>query len=98
MDDKYIGKIINGHEVLKKAGKLKDGHQLYEVKCLKCGKIRILRISALKRLSANKCIHPVNVIRNGRLCSIFRSMVYRCYNSGDKSYKFYGAKGITICE
>jgi len=28
----------------------------------------------------------------------WQSMIKRCYNPNDKSYKYYGAKGIKVCE
>ena len=31
------------------------------------------------------------------LLSIYSGMKHRCYNKNNPSYKFYGAKGITIC-
>lgn len=34
---------------------------------------------------------------NKRLKSIFHNMKTRCYNPNSKFYKWYGAKGITIC-
>lgn len=35
---------------------------------------------------------------NKRIRSIFRSMKYRCYNPNSKDYRWYGAKGIKICD
>lgn len=35
---------------------------------------------------------------HSRLYSIFNDMKKRCYNKNSKSYKFYGAKGITVCQ
>lgn len=36
-------------------------------------------------------------LTNTRLYKIFTNMKQRCYNSNDPKYKFYGGKGITIC-
>lgn len=33
-----------------------------------------------------------------RLHNTYSSMKKRCYNQNNKSYKYYGAKGITVCE
>lgn len=30
--------------------------------------------------------------------SIWRKMKYRCFNPSSNSYKWYGGRGITICE
>ena len=32
-----------------------------------------------------------------RLYSIYRGMITRCYNLNTPSYKYYGARGITMC-
>lgn len=29
---------------------------------------------------------------------IWRSIANRCYNKNDKAYKYYGARGVTVCE
>lgn len=36
--------------------------------------------------------------KHSRLSSIYRSMKNRCYNPKSVNYKWYGAKGITVCE
>lgn len=40
--------------------------------------------------------------RNGegdtRLCKIWRGMLRRCGDAKDKSYKYYGGKGVTVCD
>lgn len=33
-----------------------------------------------------------------RLYHIYKSMKGRCYNENDKNYRFYGAKGVSVCE
>lgn len=37
-------------------------------------------------------------LRNTRLYSIWRSMRSRCNNPNTNNYKYYGAKGIKVCE
>ena len=32
------------------------------------------------------------------LCGVWQTMKQRCYNPNNKSYKNYGARGITVCE
>ena len=98
MEDKYIGQVINGHEIIAKAGKRKDGHQLYEAKCLRCGKIRVLRITELKHILNDRCYHFNIVFSNRRIGKIFSCMLLRCYDKDDRDYRFWGAKGITICD
>ena len=33
-----------------------------------------------------------------KLQKVFRSMRYRCYNENNRVYKYYGGKGVTICD
>ena len=33
-----------------------------------------------------------------RLNNIFTNMKQRCYNPKNNNYKFYGARGITVCD
>ena len=33
-----------------------------------------------------------------KLQKVFRSMIYRCYNENNHAYKYYGGKGVTICD
>lgn len=37
-------------------------------------------------------------LSNTRLYRIWSSMKRRCYNPTDSNYKYYGARGITVCE
>lgn len=35
---------------------------------------------------------------NKKISSVWKNILDRCYRNEDKRYKFYGAKGITVCE
>lgn len=35
---------------------------------------------------------------NNRIYRIFKAMKTRCYNKNSSWYKYYGAKGVTICD
>lgn len=96
--DKYIGKIINGYEILGIVGKAMDGHKEYEAKCTKCGFIWNARINTIERSRDYTCQHKIRQFINTRLAAIFKGMYERCYNPLRKEYRFYGGKGITICE
>lgn len=37
-------------------------------------------------------------ITNKRIKSIHKGMCNRCYNTSDRDYKYYGAKGIKVCD
>jgi len=36
-------------------------------------------------------------MKNHPLYSVWRSMIKRCYHANRKDYKWYGAKGVTVC-
>ena len=81
-----------------------DGHRLFHVKCNQCGfetDMRfdfIVKIKECKHIRASG-VHIDSTIRwsNKRLKHIFNGMCQRCYNSNDRAYRWYGAKGIKIC-
>ncbi|MCP4280091.1 MAG: hypothetical protein GY776_08805 [Alteromonas sp.] len=37
------------------------------------------------------------VTLEGRLCNMWRLMMHRCYSPQHTRYKFYGAKGVSVC-
>lgn len=99
MEDKYVGQVINGYEILERVGKSKtSGHWLYKMRCCRCGYVKIDSIASLKCLLNEKCIHPQKIFDNPRIGDAFRAMVRRCYHKEDPDYRFWGAKGITICD
>lgn len=40
----------------------------------------------------------INTREHWKEYKIWKNIIYRCYCVDDKSYKYYGAKGVTICE
>lgn len=83
----------------------KDGHVLYKGVCNECGHEKIARYSDFKILT-EKCTH-LNILgeqkewfsfKNDRLRHTFSGMIKRCYNKNNKDYRWYGAKGIKICD
>lgn len=85
----------------------KYGHYIYFARCNECGYERYAhygRFSGVKS-KTNVCNHMtvtgdyIQNIRwsNERLREIFSSMKQRCYNKNEKSYRWYGAKGIKVC-
>lgn len=103
--DKYAGTDVGIFHVLLCVGvRESDHHKLYRVKCKQCGFETDMAISDVKRTA--KCTHLdiVGNIRNyksiwidQRLRTIFDDMVRRCYDRRNKSYRWYGAKGIKVC-
>lgn len=96
--DKYINKKIGIYIILDKTEeKASDGYFLYLCQCLICGKKfkkKIFRIIE----SHKECRHNIIRWRNSRMGHIFIHMRDRCYNFNNKDYRFYGHKGIKICQ
>ncbi len=106
MKDEIIGTRIGIYDILYECDfKDKDGHRLYHVRCSECGWETDMRKSCLER--ARHCTHIglsgsyINTnIRweNKRIKRIYQGMRDRCYNLNNKSYRWYGEKGIRICD
>ena len=104
--DENIGKRIGIYEVVHLCDyKSNDGHKIYHVRCSVCGwetncQLRWLKIAKScrhKSASGRSKFDHVDW-KNKRIASIFRGMECRCYNKNDKMYRFYGAKGIEVCD
>ena len=86
----------------------KYGHYIYIAECKECGHKKYSHYGGIssKSMTANICNHislgnnkrvlPTKW-NNNRIGNIFKGMKQRCYYSGTKEYKWYGAKGIKIC-
>lgn len=103
--DQIVGTHIGIFDVISKSEtKSNDGHTLYNVKCSICGwegKMRKCHIGSAKtckhRSITGAYITNDNRWSNRRLRKIFRAMFVRCYDPADKDYRWYGARGIHIC-
>lgn len=87
--------------------KNKYGQYIYVGRCKQCGYEKHSFYSDFTCKVATVCNHvrlgtnePIPLVKwnNKRIEYIFRGIKQRCYNKNDKSYKWYGAKGIKICE
>lgn len=92
-----IGDMIGQYKILRKG----DKRGAHVAQCIKCGYIRSSKPQALSVPNPN-CIHTYGKAgvkwKNHRLKVIFNRMKDRCYNPNFNGYKWYGEKGITICE
>lgn len=101
------GKKYNHLTVIKQNGRTKDRHILWECVC-DCG--NTVYVSSRDLITGHTkscgCIQKnavkksrlVHGDRDARLYRVWKSMKKRCENSNDKSYKYYGAKGVTVCK
>ena len=113
MDEKqnHIGETYGIYTLIEFLNeKDKYGHYLYKGKCKICGYETVRPFSHFSAPSAitNNCKH---LDRNGnyynfnkynwsneRIGSIFNGIKDRCYNKNNKSYKWYGEKGVKVCK
>lgn len=82
-----------------------DGHALYKGICKNCGFERIARLSDLQypKVCTHIRVDGGFVLKRGswksqRLRCIFDGMKKRCYDESVESYRWYGAKGIKVCD
>lgn len=75
----------------------------YLCKC-DCGNMTIVRGDLLRdgKIRSCGCYHIDKITTHGmtktRLYSIWQSMKQRCFDVTHKSYKYYGAKGVVVCD
>lgn len=100
--NKLTGKIFGKLTVLKRAEQnSKSGNAMWVCQC-SCGNIVSVIGSHLRSHHTTSCgCNRVKPNTNGhskeRLYHIWRGMNNRCFNHKDHRYKWYGEKGITIC-
>ena len=96
--DKYYNTVVGIYKIWgKRIEKSNDGHALYKGECIYCGTVcNRLHIRMIK--NTKECHHLYNSWKNSRIAHIFSGMISRCYNSESKDYKWYGGKGIRVCD
>ncbi len=103
---KYKDKIYNGNKIVE----LIDSEKktiLCECSCGNKFTCRIFDLTCQKSpiLNCGKCgivlkelVKAFRKHRVSRLENIYYKMIDRCYNSKEKSFSYYGGRGITVCE
>ena len=106
--DEHIGEEHGVYTIIGISDKkTNDGHKMYIVEC-ECGEQKTSTYSNISYSNTSlTCPHWLvygdirirpNQISNKRLANIFHSMLRRCYISDSRDYRFYGAKGIKVCQ
>ena len=105
MSDKHIGEMAGIFKIVERMDyKDDDGHALYKGICKECGFERIARLYDLRypkecthiRVDGEFAYNKTNW-SNQRIRCIFDGMKKRCYDESIESYRWYGAKGVKIC-
>lgn len=101
-----IGEKYNRLTITEYLGKDNHGKHIVKCKC-DCGnENHITRYNALKRQNTKSCgcirkEKPSNLshgLRDTKLYNVWANMKQRCLNEKNPSYKYYGGRGITICD
>lgn len=92
--------------VIEETGRTKDRHILWKCRC-KCGNVLNVPSRDLLKGHTKSCgclqkdviknIRYKHGDRDARLYTVWKSMKKRCENPNCKSYKWYGAKGVSVC-
>ena len=100
----YKGKIYNGIEILE----IIDENKIKALCKCHCGNIfetKLYNLTSKNRyiINCNKCSNTNHLQWNkankkNRLRSIYDGMLRRCNNKEHKDYKYYGLKGVKICQ
>lgn len=99
-----IGDSFGSWEVIGESTRDKHGHQRCLCKC-SCGKeAHLVEYTLWKGTSKGcaSCVNAVNATIHGKqshpLYWVWSGMKNRCNNKKSESYKYYGAKGIKVCD
>lgn len=106
IEDEYVGKIYGCYEIISRTNqRANDGHIIYNCRCIHCGIEKQMQLSSIKYKKSTECVHYVTIgnvtipnvledksIPDKRLRKIYLNILRRCYDTKDKSYRFYGAK------
>lgn len=86
----------------------KSGHRAWKCKCLLCGNIRVVETAWLTSGNSKSCGCQSykgknnSIYRHGltnhKLYKMWGDIKTRCYNQKSRAYKYYGGKGITMCD
>lgn len=97
--DNIVGLKIGNAIVLRRIENL-HGNSCYLIRC-DCGNEKKALGYRLKAGLSTKCPH-CRVKKHGMSCAptykIWQGMLARCFNPRLKAFKYYGGRGITVCE
>ena len=98
-----VGKKIGMLTVLERVENNKHQKAVYKCKC-DCGNVKNIVAGDLKsgRIVSCGCyaldLNTTHGKKNTRLYSVWIGIKERCFNEKSNAYKYYGGRGITICD
>ena len=104
-NDKYIGSVVGIYKVLYIFGRNKYKQTVYHVKCTECGCEKNTTIHSAERVHKcrhigrnGNCVNRNYKFKNKKICAILRGIRKRCYYLYNADYRWYGAKGVKVCD
>lgn len=108
LGENVIGKKYGTLTVINELPPLKVNNRTFrmvQVKC-DCGVIKEGRLSKIKITKSCGCLSVESLIAsrithglsNSRIYGIWQGMQNRCYNKNVPAYRYYGAKGVFVCD
>jgi len=101
--EKYIGKKY-GLFTIERYCEMRNYHAHYFFCRCECGNERKIYIGNLKNGMSKSCgCKPYNskyshLKDHHNMVNVWSGMIYRCYNISSQSYKYYGGRGIQVCD
>jgi hypothetical protein len=99
-----VGKEFGRLTVVSFVGKNKHGSKQWECKC-SCGKHTIVTVGALVRGMTRSCgclrkekVSTIGGLSKNHTYKSWHCMMYRCTNPKDRKYKYYGGRGVNVCQ
>lgn len=93
-------KKINKLMVIDEAHTRKDIEKRWICYC-ECGNVSVFPESFLVQgniHNCGRCNKKIHRKRRRKIYNVWKSMINRCYDVYNNSYKYYGARGITVCD
>ncbi len=98
IDMDVIGKVFGKWTVIKYVRKDKKYNKYYLCRC-ECGEERERRIDKLKYKTSTRCrSYKIHNKSGTSTYNIWKGMKFRCSSAKNKDYKYYGARGIKVCD
>jgi len=99
--ENLIGKEFNSLRVIAFSHKDQYGSLMWLCRC-QCGRETVVRSTALKRGDIKSCGCQSKSRKHGlnkhKLYNVWQGIKTRCSNPKSNRYKYYGGKGVKICE
>ncbi len=100
-----IGERYGHWTVVKEVGRSPDRHRLLLCLC-DCGNFAKVQSNNLRTGASTQCKscqgrlanYKHGAANNGPLYSLWGAMIQRCVNPNRKSYRYYGGRGIKVCD